>query len=71
MAGMKSAFLVESFLEMMSAERGASANTLDAEGVGECDKPADSLRQTIRYYTALELRNRAARHWQSRSVTRR
>ena len=30
MAGMNSAFLVESFLEMMSAERGASANTLAA-----------------------------------------
>ena len=30
MAGMNSAFLVESCLEMMSAERGASANTLAA-----------------------------------------
>ncbi len=54
--------LTESACQSLAARHAALANALDDEGrvPAKCESPADTLKQTVRYYTALELRNRAA-----------
>lgn len=57
--------LTESDCLLLAAAHTSAANSLDEENripppPGSCTPAADQLRQTVRYHTALELRNRAA-----------
>ena len=54
--------LTESACQCLAAKQTALANALDDEGriPPKCETPADRLKQTVRFHTALELRNRAA-----------
>jgi hypothetical protein len=54
--------LTEPVCQTLAAKNSASANALDDEGrvPPKCETPTDKLKQTVRYFTALELRNRAA-----------
>lgn len=54
--------LTEPACQVLAAKHTALANALDDEGrvPTKCETAADKLKQTVRYHTALELRNRAA-----------
>lgn len=54
--------LTESACQALAAKHTQLANALDDEGrvPPKCESEADKLQQTVRFHTALELRNRAA-----------
>jgi hypothetical protein len=54
--------LTEAACQALAAKHSALANALDDEGrvPVKCETSADRLKQTVRFHTALELRNRAA-----------
>lgn len=54
--------LTESACQKLAAKNTPPANALDEEGRAPtgCVSKSDELKQTVRFYTALELRNRAA-----------
>ena len=54
--------VAESVCQRLAAQNTAPANALDDEGrvPAKCESASDKLKQTARYFAALELRNRAA-----------
>lgn len=54
--------LTETACQALAAKNAQPANALDDEGrvPARCESPADTLKQTVRFHAALELRNGAA-----------